>query len=118
MKFFETNFRNEIRNPLSKTSAINSDDSKEVISAKILPLMPIATAVLVTEPKAEGPAGGPLNVAEILRSIQIPPELRLKPEEAAKYQMEQLRIKVRTHNNKLSLHLSRGRGFLRDLGTT
>lgn len=39
-------------------------------------------------------ADGTPNVAEILKSIKIPPELRLNQMEASKYQMEQLRVKT------------------------
>ena len=37
---------------------------------------------------------GTPNVQEIMKSIRVPPELKYKPKEAQKYQMEQLKIKV------------------------
>ena len=37
---------------------------------------------------------GSLNAADILKQIKVPYEYRNKPAQAAKYQMEQLRLKV------------------------
>jgi len=39
---------------------------------------------------------GSLNIADMLKTIHVPPEIRFKPAEAAKYQMDQLRLKVCT----------------------
>jgi hypothetical protein len=51
------------------------------------------TVLATTTPVTSESAG--LNAAELLRQIEIPKELRMNPQEAAKYQMEMLRKKVK-----------------------
>lgn len=86
--------RTDIKRPDIPLTKANPSDA---LTQSIINSTLIATQTV----SATDPTNTNLNAAEMLRSIEIPKELRFKPQEAAKYQMEMLRKKVSSESSSI-----------------